>query len=96
MNKPLVVITNEVFQETIALLSNECEVVANTAIEPWSREDRPRSIHSRLIEDRTLFSPHLGSAVAQARREIERDAAQNVLEVLAGLHPHGAVNRIGR
>jgi len=44
------------------------------------------------LADRTLFTPHLGSAVATARREIERTAANNILQALRGERPSGAIN----
>jgi len=63
-------------------------------MEDWARRDRPREIHPRLLRltDSTLFTPHLGSAVASARREIERAAANNILQALRGEHPSGAIN----
>ena len=64
--------------------------------EDWARADRPASIHPALVEDpaRTLFTTHIGSAVTEVRRAIERDAALNVLEALAGERPHGAINEV--
>ncbi len=63
-------------------------------MEDWARRDRPREISARLLRftDRTLFTPHLGSAVGSARREIERAAASNILQVLRGERPSGAIN----
>ena len=62
-------------------------------MEDWARRDRPRSISSRLLRsDRTLFTPHLGSAVASVRLEIERAAASNILQALRGERPAGAIN----
>jgi len=63
-------------------------------MEDWARSDRPREISARLLRftDRTLFTPHLGSAVVSARREIERAAATNILQVLRGGRPTGAIN----
>jgi phosphonate dehydrogenase len=63
-------------------------------MEDWARPDRPREIHPRLLAlaDRTLFTPHLGSAVAAVRKEIERTAAQNIIAALEGRRPPGAVN----
>ncbi|HTC32905.1 MAG TPA: NAD(P)-dependent oxidoreductase [Bryobacteraceae bacterium] len=63
-------------------------------MEDWARSDRPREISPRLLRltDRTLFTPHLGSAVASARREIERAAATNILQALGGERPSGAIN----
>ncbi len=63
-------------------------------MEDWARRDRPREINPRLLRltDRTLFTPHLGSAVARARLEIERAAANNILQALRGERPEGAIN----
>ncbi len=53
-------------------------------MEDWHRADRPRAISPRLLQfrDRTLFTPHLGSATKAARLAIERAAAANIVEVL--------------
>ena len=53
-------------------------------MEDWARPDRPVSISPRLLQmkDKTLFTPHLGSAVARVRLEIERAAAENILVAL--------------
>lgn len=63
--------------------------------EDWARPDRPRAIPRALLEqpERTLFTPHLGSAVTEVRREIELQAAHSILQALAGEAPRGAVNR---
>ena len=63
-------------------------------MEDWSRADRPREINPRLLRltDRTLFTPHLGSAVVSTRSEIERTAANNILQALRGERPSGAIN----
>ncbi|HMD50141.1 MAG TPA: NAD(P)-dependent oxidoreductase [Bryobacteraceae bacterium] len=63
-------------------------------MEDWARPRRPREIHPRLLAltDRTLFTPHLGSAVASVRKEIERAAASNIIAALEGRRPPGAVN----
>lgn len=64
-------------------------------LEEWARPDRPTAISPRLLADveRTLFTPHIGSAVASVRLAIEMEAATNILQVLAGQEPQGAVNR---
>jgi phosphonate dehydrogenase len=64
------------------------------AFEDWARADRPRAIPPALLaqRDRTLFTPHLGSAVADVRRAIEAAAAHAVLDALRGATPAGAVN----
>jgi phosphonate dehydrogenase len=64
-------------------------------LEDWALPDRPREIDARLLaaRDRTLFTPHLGSAVESVRRRIELDAALNIVEALRGGRPHGAIGR---
>ncbi|MFH1870255.1 MAG: phosphonate dehydrogenase [Pseudomonadota bacterium] len=64
-------------------------------LEEWARPDRPRNISRRLLADseRTLFTPHIGSAVDSVRLAIEMEATTNILQVLAGQKPQGAVNR---
>ena len=65
-------------------------------MEDWARTDRPRAISPRLLRltDRTLFTPHLGSAVDLVRLKIERAAASSILQVLRGERPAGAVNKL--
>lgn len=64
-------------------------------MEDWVRHHRPCTIPLQLLEDRehTLFTPHLGSAVDEVRLAIEMEAATNILQVLAGEVPQGALNR---
>ncbi len=66
--------------------------------EDWARLDRPAGIDPRLVAfaDRTLFTTHIGSAVSSVRLAIELDAAQNLIEALSGVRPHGAVNEPAR
>jgi len=63
-------------------------------MEDLARPDRPRSIHPQLLaqSERTLFTPHLGSAVAQARQEIELSAAVSILQALRGERPRDGIN----
>jgi phosphonate dehydrogenase len=63
-------------------------------MEDWALPNRPREINPRLLRntDRTLFTPHLGSAVASARLQIELAAANNILQALRGERPSGAIN----
>lgn len=62
-------------------------------LEDWARTDRPRDIAAGLrAHPATLFTPHLGSAVVSVRRGIERRAAQNILDFIAGRPPRDAVN----
>jgi phosphonate dehydrogenase len=61
-------------------------------MEDWARVDRPAAIPERLREDpQTLFTPHLGSAVAPVRLAIERAAAHSILQALRGERPTGAI-----
>jgi phosphonate dehydrogenase len=64
-------------------------------MEDLSRPDRPRAIDPGLLNnsDRTLFTPHLGSAVSRVRLEIEMVAARNILQALRGEKPSDAVNQ---
>lgn len=61
--------------------------------EDWAREDRPRQIEPRLLAmtGKTVLTPHIGSAVVQARRAIEHSAADSILRVLAGEVPETAL-----
>lgn len=63
-------------------------------MEEWQRVDRPNGIPQALLDNtaQTFFTPHLGSAVREVRLEIERQAAQNIIQALRGQHPAGAIN----
>jgi phosphonate dehydrogenase len=62
--------------------------------EDWARPDRPRAIAPDLLaHPATLFAPHLGSAVVTVRQAIERRAAENILDFLAGRAPRDAINQ---
>jgi phosphonate dehydrogenase len=63
--------------------------------EDWARTDRPAGIDGRLARAgaRTVLTPHIGSAVATVRRDIELSAARNILAVLSGGTPDEAANR---
>jgi phosphonate dehydrogenase len=64
-------------------------------MEDWALEDRPRTIHPTLLElkDKTILTPHLGSAVDNVRKEIALEAARNIVQALDGSTPMGALNR---
>ena len=64
-------------------------------MEDWARPDRPRTVEPRLLamKDRTLFTPHLGSAVTTVRQAIEMEAAASIIDLLTGREPRGAINR---
>lgn len=62
-------------------------------MEDWALPDRPRAIDPRLLaHPRTLFTPHLGSAVARVRADIAMAAARNIADVLEGRRPRDAIN----
>ena len=63
-------------------------------MEDWALPDRPMAIDPRLRQhSRTLFTPHLGSAVERVRRAIELRAADNITDALAGKRPRDAINK---
>ncbi len=54
------------------------------AMEDWALPDRPRQIPPALLaQPRTLFTPHLGSAVEQVREAIEMAAAESLAAFFA-------------
>ncbi len=63
-------------------------------MEDWARTDRPKAICARLLADneRTILTPHLGSADAQARYQAEMQMAHSVVDYLEGRVPRGAIN----
>lgn len=62
------------------------------AMEDWARPGRPRQVPARLLaHPRTLFTPHLGSAVDDVRRQMSLQAARQVRQALAGERPVNAV-----
>jgi phosphonate dehydrogenase len=63
------------------------------AMEDWALPARPREIDPRLLaHPRTLFTPHLGSAVDEVRLAIAMRAAENIADVLEGRPPRDAIN----
>lgn len=64
------------------------------AMEDWLLPDRPATIPDELLKHpRTLFTPHLGSAVNAVRRQMSLEAAGQVRQVLEGNRPDHAVNQ---
>lgn len=62
-------------------------------MEDWALPGRPKAIDERLrTHPHTLFTPHLGSAVARVRQAIEMRAVDNIRDVLDGLRPRDAIN----
>jgi phosphonate dehydrogenase len=67
------------------------------AFEDLARADRPLGIPRPLLaHPRTLFTPHLGSAVVDVRRQIELRAARNIVAALRGRRPPDAVVDVNR
>ena len=66
------------------------------AFEDWRLRSRPDKPPPALLQqtERTLFTGHMGSAVAGVRRDIETAAAHSVLQVLRGERPDGALNEV--
>ncbi|HEY1698343.1 MAG TPA: NAD(P)-dependent oxidoreductase [Trebonia sp.] len=63
------------------------------AMEDWLLPGHPAAIPGRLLQHpRTLFTPHLGSAVDDVRRQMSLQAARQVQQVFDGEHPDHAVN----
>lgn len=64
--------------------------------EDWARPDRPHEIPQTLLAqpEKTLLTPHIGSAVTDVRKAIEAEAATSILEALRGDRPTGAVNEV--
>jgi len=65
-------------------------------MEDWARPDRPARVAPGLLAqaEKTLFTPHLGSAVKAVRLEIELAAARSILQALRGERPQGAINEV--
>jgi phosphonate dehydrogenase len=63
-------------------------------LEDWARAGRPPTVSYRLrqYQDRTVFTPHLGSAVDGVRLEIAMAAAESIVDCFEGRPPQGAVN----
>lgn len=62
-------------------------------MEDWALDGRPRRIHPALLaSDKTILTPHIGSAVASVREAIERSAAESILALRDGSIPASAVN----
>jgi phosphonate dehydrogenase len=63
------------------------------AMEDWLLPGHPDRIPQRLLDHpRTLFTPHLGSAVDSVRRDMSLRAAGQVEQALLGVRPDLAVN----
>jgi len=63
------------------------------AMEDWALPGHPASVPDRLLRHpRTLFTPHLGSAVDAVRRKMSLESARQIRQVLEGRRPDHAVN----
>lgn len=62
--------------------------------EDWVIADRPREIHPAILaqSERTLLTPHLGSATTRVRQDMAMQAAESVIEYLGGTIPDSALN----
>lgn len=63
------------------------------AMEDRSQLRAPSAIPPALLKHpRSIFTPHVGSAVAEVRQAIEMRAAESILQALDGDRPEGAIN----
>lgn len=64
--------------------------------EDWALADRPNAINPALLalSDRTLFTPHLGSAVTRVREQMALQSADNIIAFFEGRLPNGALNAV--
>ena len=64
------------------------------ALEDLSRDARPRAVPAALLasRERTVLTPHLGSAVDEVRYAIAHAAALAVIDQRCGRTPRGALN----
>jgi phosphonate dehydrogenase len=90
-----------VVDERAAARALQSGLLAGFAADVYEMEDRsrhapPPAIERALLADveRTVLTPHLGSAVDSVREQIELEAADSILAVLSGQTPAGAVNRL--
>lgn len=103
--KPLAYLINtargsEVDEEAVAKTLKE-KRIAGYAADVFEMEDkqfltRPSYVNQHLIDqpDCTVLTPHLGTAVMETRIELAKMQAINVLQVLKGEKPFGAVNDV--
>lgn len=63
------------------------------AMEDWALPGHPASVPHRLLRHpRTLFTPHLGSAADDVRRNMSLESAHQIRQALEGRRPDHAVN----
>ena len=62
-------------------------------MEDWTIANRPKEIHADLLSsNKTVLTPHIGSAVTSVRQAIEQSAAESLITVLNGQIPDTTVN----
>jgi len=103
--KPTAILINtargsEVDEEAVAMALDR-GTIAGYAADVFEMEDKqfsfcPLQVTSGLINqpERTVFTPHISTAVKDSRIEIATYQAQNVLQALRGQRPAGAINDI--
>lgn len=63
------------------------------AMEDWAQPNRPFCVHPDLIaSEKTVLTPHIGSAVTRVRHAIAASAADSIITVLQGGVPKTVVN----
>jgi phosphonate dehydrogenase len=61
--------------------------------EDWAIEGRPGFVHPGILNsDKTVLTPHIGSAVGKTREAIELSAANSIISALKGEKPKTSVN----
>lgn len=88
-----------VVNEAAVAAALERRAIAGYAADVFAFEDRQYHDHPAYVDpillahrDRTVFTPHLGTAVLEDRRALSLSQATSVLEVLNGKRPRAAVN----
>ena len=62
-------------------------------IEDWAIDGRPGFVHPGILNsERTVLTPHIGSAVDKTREAIELSAANSIILALKGEKPNTSVN----
>jgi phosphonate dehydrogenase len=87
-------------EEAVALaLANDR--LAGYAADVFALEDQQEILHPSFIPEgilkmgeRTVLTPHLGTATLEVRQALSLAAAENVLSALRGERPPGAVNHV--
>ncbi|MBV8793216.1 MAG: 3-phosphoglycerate dehydrogenase, partial [Pseudolabrys sp.] len=65
--------------------------IAGAGLDVWSKEPPPRE-HPLLQFDNVLVSPHTAGVTHEARENIGRIAAENLIDALDGKRPQRIVN----